>query len=71
LINSVPKTLGGKRVVDTDQIDGFRYHLEGGWWVSVRESGTEPLIRIYAEMDSDSETDSAIAEVARALGLDH
>lgn len=71
LINSVPKTLGGKRVIDTDQIDGFRYHLEGGWWVSVRESGTEPLIRIYAEMDSDSETDSAIAEVARVLGLDH
>ena len=71
LINAVPKTLGGKRVVDADQIDGFRYHLEDGWWVSVRESGTEPLVRIYAEMENDSEADFAIAEVARLLGLDY
>ena len=70
LINAVPKTLGGKRVVDTDQMDGFRYHLEDGWWVSVRESGTEPLIRVYAEMETDSGVDFAIAEVARLLGLD-
>jgi phosphomannomutase len=71
LINSVPKELGGIRVLDTDQIDGFRYHLEGGWWVSVRESGTEPLVRIYAETENDSATNSAIVEIARVLGLDH
>ena len=70
LINAVPKTLAGRRVVDTDQMDGFRYHLEDGWWVSVRESGTEPLVRVYAEMETDSEVDFAIAEVARLLGLD-
>ena len=56
--------------MDTDQMDGFRYHLEDGWWVSVRESGTEPLIRVYAEMETDSGVDFAIAEVARLLGLD-
>ncbi|MFA7296923.1 MAG: phosphoglucomutase/phosphomannomutase family protein, partial [Dehalococcoidia bacterium] len=28
----------------------FRFNLEGGWWLLLRFSGTEPLLRIYAEM---------------------
>jgi phosphomannomutase len=31
--------------------DGFKYFVEGGW-VLVRASGTEPLIRFYAEGNS-------------------
>jgi phosphomannomutase len=35
-------------VLDTDAIDGRRFHIEDGW-LAVRFSGTEPLLRIYAE----------------------
>ena len=40
--------IGGVPILDTDTIDGRRFHLEDGW-LAVRFSGTEPLLRIYAE----------------------
>ena len=40
--------IAGFRILDSDTIDGRRFHLEDGW-LAVRFSGTEPLLRIYAE----------------------
>jgi phosphomannomutase len=48
-----PDTLGGRRVLSHDSIDGFRFELDGGWLL-VRPSGTEPLLRIYTEMTDPS-----------------
>ena len=36
---------------EIETIDGFKLILKNGW-VLVRASGTEPLIRFYAEADS-------------------
>lgn len=47
-----PSTLAGKRVEQLDGRDGFRFVLEGGYWLLIRFSGTEPLLRIYAEAES-------------------
>ncbi len=47
-----PATLGGKRVESVDTQDGFRFALEDGYWAMARFSGTEPLLRIYAEAES-------------------
>ncbi|KAK6026930.1 phosphoglucomutase/phosphomannomutase, alpha/beta/alpha domain II [Ostertagia ostertagi] len=33
----------------TENIDGMKYHLDNGGWIMLRASGTEPLLRIYAE----------------------
>ena len=37
---------------DADTGDGIRITLGGGNWVMIRPSGTEPILRIYAEADS-------------------
>lgn len=42
-------SIASRRVVKLDTRDGFRYKLEDGAWLLVRFSGTEPLVRIYAE----------------------
>ncbi len=42
-------TIAGKKVVSTSTLDGFKYQLEGGAWFMLRTSGTEPLLRYYAE----------------------
>jgi alpha-D-glucose phosphate-specific phosphoglucomutase len=47
-----PSEIAGLRVTGTNTIDGFLYNLEGGGWLLVRFSGTEPLMRIYTEVPS-------------------
>ena len=39
---------GGRTDENAEGIDGKRFHIEDGW-LAVRFSGTEPLLRIYAE----------------------
>ena len=66
LQRGAPASIGGKRVERVDTIDGFRYLLSGGYWTLVRFSGTEPLLRIYAEAESPAAVRLLLDE-ARAL----
>jgi len=52
--------IGGQKVVKLDTRDGFRYKLEDGSWLLVRFSGTEPLVRIYAECGTMEEVQKLI-----------
>ncbi|MGM0441541.1 MAG: hypothetical protein ACQEQC_03885 [Elusimicrobiota bacterium] len=45
-----------------DKTDGIRINLEGGSWLLLRPSGTEPLIRIYAEAESRKKTEKLISK---------
>ncbi len=45
------KTIGRYPVTGRKDTDGFKLFVDGGW-VLVRASGTEPLIRFYAEAES-------------------
>ncbi len=49
---SQPRTIDGVDVASKDTTDGFRFILADNSWLLVRFSGTEPIIRIYAETDS-------------------
>lgn len=44
-----PSYISGLKVIAKESEDGFRFLLEDGSWLLVRFSGTEPLLRIYAE----------------------
>ena len=46
-----PKKVGSFIVNRIDTTDGFKFFVNGGW-ILVRASGTEPLIRFYAEADT-------------------
>ena len=43
--------IAGIPILSTDSIDGKRFHIDNGW-LAIRFSGTEPLLRIYAEAGS-------------------
>ena len=64
-----PASLGGKRVERIDTKDGHRFVLEGGYWALVRFSGTEPLLRIYAEAESPEEVASLLEETRAIAGV--
>lgn len=47
--------IAGKHVLDVDRRDGVKLLLEGDAWVMMRPSGTEPLVRVYAEAATTDE----------------
>lgn len=44
-----PLELAGSSVWRIDHTDGFKFIMKDGSWLGLRPSGTEPVVRIYAE----------------------
>ena len=63
-----PAELGGVKVVTEDRRDGVRLDLSDGGWAVVRMSGTEPLVRIYAEASSIELRDAVLDDFRAHLG---
>lgn len=40
-------SIGGKSVVKTESLDGYKFYLSDDEWIMVRPSGTEPVLRVY------------------------
>ncbi len=64
-----PETIGGRRVARTNRTDGVKFIFEDGSWLLMRPSGTEPLVRIYAESESEQELE-VLLEQGRKYLLD-
>jgi len=60
--------VAGKSVSESASLDGFKYHTEDGWLL-VRPSGTEPVLRIYAEASSGETAEAMVADAIAQLGL--
>jgi len=56
------KTLGAYAVTSRNDTDGHKFIVDGGWLL-VRASGTEPLIRVYAEGGSTAMVDALLGTV--------
>jgi phosphomannomutase len=49
LLDSAPADIAGERVLDISTTDGVKYILADDSWLLIRPSGTEPVLRVYAE----------------------
>lgn len=49
LVNQAPAEIGGLKVAEVSSRDGVKYILEDDSWLLIRPSGTEPVLRVYAE----------------------
>ncbi len=71
LVNSAPSEIGGVAIEDIRTSDGVKYFLEDGSWLLIRPSGTEPVLRVYAEAPSNDrvkallEFGETVAEMAQ------
>lgn len=61
--------VAGMPVVSTDSLDGRRFKFASDAWLLVRFSGTEPLLRIYAEAESPRQVDELLDGAEALLGL--
>jgi alpha-D-glucose phosphate-specific phosphoglucomutase len=69
LSSSPPDTVGGLKVTNMDTIDGFRFFFGDESWLLIRFSGTEPLVRIYAEAESPEKAKALLDEGEKLIGL--
>lgn len=58
---SPPGDLAGKSVQQVNALDGCKLVLEDGSWFLFRASGTEPLVRCYAEASTREEMEALMA----------
>lgn len=58
LLSKIPEILENQGVKKVITIDGFKYIMEDDSWVMIRPSGTEAVVRIYAESDNENKINS-------------
>ena len=64
-----PTRVGDRAVLEISHQDGVKFILEEGCWLLIRFSGTEPLLRLYAEGRADDEVARLLAHGRELLGL--
>ena len=57
----------GFDVLRREDLDGIKMYLKNGAWLLVRPSGTEPLLRVYAEADSSETVQEVLSSAERFI----
>ncbi len=65
--DNIYKSFGSYKVEKFETIDGWKYYFENDQWMMIRASGTEPVLRVYAESDTPENTRKILAEVQKVL----
>ncbi len=62
-----PNNIGGRKIETINRIDGVKFIFTDGNWMLMRPSGTEPLVRIYAESESKKDLEVLLEEGRKYL----
>jgi phosphomannomutase len=60
LLDNAPGQIAGKKVDEVQTLDGVKYILADDSWLLIRPSGTEPVLRVYAEGRSQEMVDAML-----------
>lgn len=69
LRKKMPKKIGLHKVVELNTLDGLKVVLDNDDWLLIRPSGTEPLLRVYAESATKKETLALLDLGAKMAGV--
>ena len=64
-----PSEVAGVTVERIRSDDGFKFYLADGSWVLLRASGTEALVRVYAEAADKAAVEARLAALEDIVGL--
>jgi phosphomannomutase len=59
--NDPPASFAGRKVQEIGKLDGSKVMLEKDAWILFRQSGTEPLLRVYCEAPSEAAVQEIMA----------
>ena len=67
--NNEFKSFGEYEVLKVDKTDGFKFFLREEQWLMIRPSGTEPVLRCYAESNDLSGAKAILAACKTTIGV--
>ena len=59
--------IGAYTVTAVEDLDGYKFHLGQERWVMIRPSGTEPVLRVYAQAGSQAEAHKILQATENAI----
>ncbi|MBK9216822.1 MAG: phosphoglucomutase/phosphomannomutase family protein [Chloracidobacterium sp.] len=62
-----PTEIGGRRIEKINRIDGVKFLFANDAWMLMRPSGTEPLVRIYAESETKDDLEDLLEQGRKYL----
>jgi alpha-D-glucose phosphate-specific phosphoglucomutase len=62
------KQISGQVVTSLDDLDGYKHRTDSGWLL-VRPSGTEPVLRVYAEAPTEDEARRMVEDAIAQLDV--
>ncbi len=65
--NGVYTQFGKYKVERTDNLDGFKFFIDDNTWTMMRASGTEPVLRVYAEGKDKAHAFDILEEVKKVI----
>ena len=65
LVNLAPRTLADIPLASINTRDGVKYLLADYSWLLIRPSGTEPVLRVYAEAHTPETVERLLTEGRR------
>lgn len=69
LSSKLPDAIANTKVTRVDTTDGFRFFLVDESWLLIRLSGTEPLVRLYAEAETLEKVRRLLDEGKSLIGI--
>lgn len=69
LAAEAPAELCGETVKDVQTFDGIKYLLHDDSWLLIRPSGTEPVLRMYAEATSEGLVDALLTTATQLVNV--
>ena len=62
-----PDEIGGRRIENINRMDGVKFLFENSAWMLMRPSGTEPMVRIYAESENVDDLEDLLEQGRKYL----